>query len=82
MRREMSELGKSRHVDRSHDGVGDRLAREAEVAQRAGNWRRAAAIWREAAEAIEDAKQSEWFAKQAAWCDDMAVLVNDTDGEP
>jgi hypothetical protein len=56
----------------------DRLAREAEVAQRAGNWRRAAAIWREAAEATEDAKQSEWFAKQAAWCHDMAVLVNET----
>jgi hypothetical protein len=62
--------------------TGDTLAREAEAAQRASNWRRAAAIWREAAEATEDAKQAEWFAKQAAWCDDMAVLVNETDGQP
>lgn len=58
--------------------TGDTLAREAEAAQRAGNWRRAAAIWREAAEAVDDAGQAEWFAKQAAWCDDMAVLVDET----
>ena len=58
--------------------TGDTWAREAEAAQRAGNWRRAAAIWREAAEAVDDAGQAEWFAKQAAWCDDMAVLVDET----
>ena len=38
--------------------TGDTLAREAETAQRAGNWRRAAAIWREAAEMIDDTGQT------------------------
>lgn len=60
----------------------DTLAVQAADAQREGNWRRAAAIWREAAEATDDAKQAEWFAKQAAWCDDMAVLVAETDDAP
>ena len=62
--------------------TGDTLAREAETAQRAGNWRRAAAIWREAAEMIDDTGQREWFAKQAAWCDDMTVLVDGADEQP
>lgn len=61
--------------------TGDTLAREAEAAQRASNWRRAAAIWREAAGAVDDADQRGWFERQAAWCDDMAVLVDETDGQ-
>lgn len=57
--------------------TGDTLAREAEAAQRAGNWRRAAAIWREAANVTDDAGQRQWFAKQAAWCDDMMSLCQE-----
>jgi hypothetical protein len=62
--------------------TGDTLTREAEAAQRAGNWRRAAAIWREVAEVVDDADQRRWFESQAAWCDDMAVLVDETDKQP
>ncbi len=61
--------------------TGDRLAREAEQAQRACNWRRAAAIWREAAEATDDAEQAEWFARQAAWCDDMNSLCQEDEAK-
>jgi len=54
--------------------TGDRLAGEAEAAQRTGNWPRAAAIWREAAGACDDERQRHGYLKQAAWCEDMNAL--------
>jgi len=62
--------------------AGQDLANQAQAAQRANDWPRAAALWRQAAEATDDAGQRDHYAKQAAWCDDMSALADDTGDQP
>jgi len=54
--------------------AGDDVASQAQAAQRAGDWSRAAALWRQAADTCDDEQQRHGCLKQAAWCEDMNAL--------
>jgi len=54
--------------------AGDDAASQAQTAQRAGDWTRAAELWRQAADTCDDERQRHGYLKQAAWCEDMNAL--------
>jgi len=57
-----------------HEATDDDTANQAQAAQRADEWPRAAALWRQAADTCDDERQRHGYLKQAAWCDDMNSL--------
>lgn len=52
----------------------DNAASQAQAAQRASDWPRAAALWRQAADTCDDERERHGYLKQAAWCEDMNAL--------